>query len=326
MKGKNEFTKTEIEHLKDMIKKKCSASKNEQKVIRDKIRSIGFYYSDFSSTKGYTPEGFEELILMGFIKVKEEDSKIDASLPLSLDEIKRDTISSSESNSKPKKLIPIAELICELLETKFKIKPSYSLESTKEWLRNSPSFDDHAMKWEKISHLYSLLVDNKWMLNSVIRDNFDKINYGKQRIDIWFEEPYNFIFEFDESQHFNQFRLMTLEKYDEYNQSSFDLKHYLSLTRQKIVKPGTSGFQKLKTFDPLFPPMLEGEKQDNRFRQRAFRDFLKDITPALKGFNPTIRISYQITNSEIEEFSESGLARIKEHILQRNLLSKIVLK
>lgn len=231
-----------------------------------------------------------------------------------------------EKQHKSNKLIPIAELLCELLETKFKIKPQYSLESTKEWLRNSPSYDEHEMKWGKISKVYSQLVDNKWTLDSVIQNNLDKIKYGKQRIDVWFEEPYNFIFEFDESQHFNQFRLRTLEHFDEYNQFPFKFKHYLSLAKQTIVKPGKSGFQKLKSPDPLFPPMLEGERQDNRPRQRAFRDFLKDITPVLKGFNSTIRISYKITNGKTKEFSGSDLTSAKEHIMQENLLSKIVLK
>jgi len=230
------------------------------------------------------------------------------------------------NKNKPNKLIPIAELLCELLESKFKIKPQYSLEPTKELLRNSPSYDDHAIKWEEISKVYSQLVDNEWTLDSVIQNNLEKIKYGKQRIDIWFEEPYNFIFEFDESQHFNQFRLMTLEHYDEYNQFPFDLKHYLSLAKQKIVKPGKSGFQKLKSYDPLFPPILEGERQDNRPRQRAFRDFLKDVTPVLKGYNPTVRISHQITNGKIKDFSEFDLASAREHIMQRNLLSEIVLK
>ena len=61
--------------------------------------------------------------------------------------------------------------------------------------------------------------------------------------------------EFDETQHFNQFRLITLENYANYENSPFDLQQYLDISKSRIVKPGISGFHKLKSFDPLFPPI-----------------------------------------------------------------------
>ncbi len=51
MKGKNSFTTEEIKWIKQLIDKKAVASKSEQKVIRDKIRDIGFYFSNYSSKK-----------------------------------------------------------------------------------------------------------------------------------------------------------------------------------------------------------------------------------------------------------------------------------
>lgn len=66
--------------------------------------------------------------------------------------------------------------------------------------------------------------------------------------------------------------------------------------------PQTSGFYKLRSQDYLFPPMYESEKQDNRLRQRAFRDFLKDIVPVKLGYNPTVRISSKVTNNRIKDF------------------------
>lgn len=56
--------------------------------------------------------------------------------------------------------------------------------------------------------------------------------------------------------------------------------------------------------------MLKGEKQDNRIRQRAFRDYLKDIVPVKLGYNPTVRISYQVTNNKIKEFTKEDLENI----------------
>ncbi|MEI6823357.1 MAG: hypothetical protein WCL51_15610 [Bacteroidota bacterium] len=70
MKGKNIFTKVEVEKIKDLIKMKLDASPDKQKGIRNKIRNIGFYYSDFSNDKkGYTVTDFDNLIKSGSIKI-----------------------------------------------------------------------------------------------------------------------------------------------------------------------------------------------------------------------------------------------------------------
>ncbi len=67
IKGKKEFTHNEINILLTLIDKKINSSKNEQKIIRNEIRKIGFYYSDFSSKKGYTVQDFKNLIKSGEI-------------------------------------------------------------------------------------------------------------------------------------------------------------------------------------------------------------------------------------------------------------------
>lgn len=115
------------------------------------------------------------------------------------------------------------------------------------------------------------------------------------------------MFEFDESQHFNQFRLATLEWYAQPSTNSFDVEQYRALSGARVVKPGTSRFHALGSFDPLFPPMYKEEKQDNRDRQRAFRDFLKDITLTLKNLNPTLRISYKTTNGKKTDFDSADV-------------------
>ena len=86
------------------------------------------------------------------------------------------------------------------------------------------------------------------------------------------------------------------------------------------IKPGNSGFTRLKSFDPLFPEMLVGEKQDNRIRQRAFRDFLKDLLPLENGFNPTLRIPYHITNNKRKDFTEIEIDNIKSYIKEYDLI------
>lgn len=69
MKGKTVFSKKEVKQILGLIELKLKAPKEKQKVIRDEIRAIGFYYSDFSSQRivgGYTQDDF-----LKFIKIRE---------------------------------------------------------------------------------------------------------------------------------------------------------------------------------------------------------------------------------------------------------------
>lgn len=69
MRRKTEFTEFEANQIRKLINKKLIASNNKQKTIRNRIRSFGFYFSDFSSKKGYTVQDFENLIKTGEIKI-----------------------------------------------------------------------------------------------------------------------------------------------------------------------------------------------------------------------------------------------------------------
>ena len=73
MKGKNRFTNNEINQLKILIEQKVISSKYEQKKIRDKIRKIGFYFTDFSNEKGYTVNDLEVLINSGLIVIVDKE-------------------------------------------------------------------------------------------------------------------------------------------------------------------------------------------------------------------------------------------------------------
>ncbi len=74
MKGKQRFTKQEAEQIRALIREKNRATPSRQKEIRNKIRNIGFYYTDFSpQVEGYTVAGFDELIKSGQIEIIEEE-------------------------------------------------------------------------------------------------------------------------------------------------------------------------------------------------------------------------------------------------------------
>jgi len=69
MKGKNIFTQTEIQELRDLIKQRISADRSRQKSIRAKMRRIEFYGQDDFGITDLQPSDFEMLINSGRIKI-----------------------------------------------------------------------------------------------------------------------------------------------------------------------------------------------------------------------------------------------------------------
>ena len=213
------------------------------------------------------------------------------------------------------KLEPIGRLVLDILQEDDLNKCQY--EASPDWLVATPSMEQ-IRKYPIIKDIHSSLTNNK--VNYTDEDSKNK----KQKFDIWIGEPYNFAIEFDEEQHLNSFRRQTLELYKGFY-VGFSINNYLSLCK-KTIKPGTSGFTKLKSPDKLFPPMYDGNNQDNRVRQRAFRDFLKDYLPIINGFQPTIRIPYTLVN-KTKDFSPSDLDEIKNYLkkyIQKNNLFSFV--
>lgn len=70
MKGKNVFTKQEIEELRELIRQRVKADRYAQKRIRDKMRKIGFYGGDDFGIIDMTIEKFDKLIADKRIIVK----------------------------------------------------------------------------------------------------------------------------------------------------------------------------------------------------------------------------------------------------------------
>ena len=75
MKGKNEFTQSEINEIVDLIRQRCSAVSGEQKNIRNKMRSLGFYGRDDFGIFDMTEEKFYRLIESKKIIIKDGRSK-----------------------------------------------------------------------------------------------------------------------------------------------------------------------------------------------------------------------------------------------------------
>lgn len=58
MKSKPSFTKYEADEIANLIKEKLKADSIKQKAIRNKIRKMGFYASDYGFRDGYTVQQF----------------------------------------------------------------------------------------------------------------------------------------------------------------------------------------------------------------------------------------------------------------------------
>jgi len=216
------------------------------------------------------------------------------------------------------KLEPIKQLIQELIENNYNEKPEIYYEHKIDWMVSNPS-EELVKSHSIISDVYSELVENLFSLHERLALIEQKKLSQLQRFDIWVGEPFNFAVEFDEKQHFNQYRALTLKHYDNF-ETGFIVKQYKENCKGIRMKPGKSGFQKLKTNDILFPELLGGELQDNRIRQRAFRDFLKDFLPIVNNANPTVRIPYYVTNKVIKDFSEKHISLIRSYLVSNSLI------
>jgi hypothetical protein len=90
------------------------------------------------------------------------------------------------------------------------------------------------------------------------------------------------IVEVDEVQHFNVYRAQTIRAYPRSVKVAFDRRAWLGACDAKLNLEG-GGFA--RPCPPLFPEV------GGRHRQRAFRDALTDVLPAVHEWEPTLRIA-----------------------------------
>ncbi len=113
--------------------------------------------------------------------------------------------------------------------------------------------------------------------------------------------------EVDEKQHFNQFRVMTLQLYPKETRLGFPKDTWLAQSQLRVARAG-GGWG--KPMPPLFP------MADGRHRQRAFRDALADLLPPLYDYAPTLRIAH----FEVEPWIwERGAVRSLRELIEPRL-------
>lgn len=101
MRSKTNFTKKEYEAIVQLINEKLKADNSEQKTIRDAIRKIGFYFTDFYE-KGSRPYDVEAFTSLFPEKLKLIDDKTLQTTTISISEkpAKKDQNEKNETKTK----------------------------------------------------------------------------------------------------------------------------------------------------------------------------------------------------------------------------------
>lgn len=149
------------------------------------------------------------------------------------------------------------------------------------WLNNIPIKKYFGAYYNHIISIYRELGGNEETLE-IIRE---ESKARKLSPDAFYPYPFEFIFEFDEIQHFTSYKKNALIMYPEKLKYGFDLKQYIGFCNKyasEALRKGPGGYRR---------PTKEFDFINGRAAQRAFFDAFRDIQPTLFKLNPTIRIS-----------------------------------
>ncbi|GAA3781135.1 hypothetical protein GCM10022271_11760 [Corallibacter vietnamensis] len=117
MKGRSQFTLEEAKEIEKLIELKLKADSVKQKGIRNKIRKLGFYASDFGLRGGYTVQDFRNTIT-----ISSERTSASISKPINNTKVIKKPVKDSNT-SKPKKQSDEAYII-DLCDEVLKLKAS----------------------------------------------------------------------------------------------------------------------------------------------------------------------------------------------------------
>jgi len=186
-------------------------------------------------------------------------------------------------------------------------------------LRGTPKKHQFPKTWDYLKNAYAKINGFGFDLDERIEEFADSLKMKSQETDVLITSPFTMMVEYDEEQHFNPFRGMTLEcgLYVDWN--GFPMHLYKDLC-DVPEKTGSmkSGFYTLQSADPLFPEREGEERQNNRLRQRAFRDLVKDAWSVEMGWPPVLRIPAFIVDWKRKGLNSSDCTLIKDYIKKLN--------
>lgn len=123
--------------------------------------------------------------------------------------------------------------------------------------------------------------------------------------DAFFGGQYNFMFEFDEFQHFSSSRLASIELYPQDIKLNFSLEEWKDNCKHSFLKADVYRVNKT-TADFNF--------KGGRTCQRAYLDCFRDILPIKYNLNPTLRINeFEVEKiTEINSFNCKSMEKLLE--------------
>lgn len=122
----------------------------------------------------------------------------------------------------------------------------------------------------------------------------DSKSIRKLQPDAYFGGKYNFIFEFDEFQHFTTARLNTFQFYPKGIELQYSTDKWQLFCKSYLVK--ADGYRYSKTTSDF-------NFAGGRTSQRAYLDCFRDLLPHMHGLNPTLRIA----EFEVAEINKDDL-------------------
>lgn len=174
-----------------------------------------------------------------------------------------------------------------------------------DWLRNKPRCEDFGEHYDTVIALYTAL-EGDWEGTTAKAD-------GYLTPDAYFPEPYHFIFEFDELQHFTAFRERTFQFYPANIEVGYAPEQYRQFCQQYHTAALAKGPDRFRRQTADFP------YTNGRAAQRAFFDTFRDWLPPLHGLNQEylflhesgqILVLQQLTQQNDRQFC-SALLRLK---------------
>lgn len=176
-----------------------------------------------------------------------------------------------------------------------------------------PARTDMTFDWFKNRHTQEDFGDRYAVIDSIFKaiggDSLQNSTKAVRSLDCdaYFGGKWNFMFEFDEFQHFSTARQRSLELYPSDLKLTVDTKQYMMLC--KVNKGKADKYRESKvTADFNF--------RGGRTAQRAYFDCFRDLLPDRHGLNPTLRIT-EFEVASVHGNTEQGQAVVREIVSEK---------
>ena len=175
-----------------------------------------------------------------------------------------------------------------------------------DWLRNKPRPENFREHYDAVMALYTKLGGDP--------EGTKAKADGYLIPDAYFPEPYHFIFEFDELQHFTEYRERTFQFYPENIRLAYAPQKYKQVCQQHHIAALAKGTARFRRPTADFP------YANGRAAQRAFFDTFRDWLPSLHGLNPTVRLAeFEVTPILNGELTDDQAKAYMENLLHEQL-------